>query len=446
MAGECPDFHPAEVVGEVGAAGLDELSGLAASRLNPGIYWTHNDKGGQNAVFAITEEGEWRGTWILVGAAANDWEDIAIGPGPGGLHVYVGDTGNNNLNREFHSILRFPEQEVSMEGVPTTVVFSDFETLFYRYPNDQRFDAETLLVDPITGDIVLVTRDRQGIGFSLVWRIPGDTEWDGTIVEPEFIANLFLPGGLQIKGGDVSPDGALVALVHHRNSTGSTEIRLHRRSEGNTFGFQVGACRVLPHPNTPQTEAVAWHPDGMALVTTSEGTFQPIYRLERIPAPPPIRINEFMASNNTTIADNFGEFDDWIELINLGDEPVDLGGMYLSDDFANPRMWQFPENSVIPSRGFLLVWADSSPEQTAPGFLHTNFSLSQSGELIGLFDRDEFDNRVVDSVIFGPQDTDVSKGRIPDGTGPFVKISDPTPGTWNVPPDGGGEPEGWLIH
>ncbi|MCC5875954.1 MAG: lamin tail domain-containing protein [Candidatus Sumerlaeia bacterium] len=430
--GECPEFAQAEVVGEVTATGLDELSGLAASRLNPGIYWTHNDKGGQNAVFAIEETGEWRGTWILQGIAANDLEDIAIGPGPGDeLYVYVGDTGNNNLNREFHSIHRFAEREVSRSGPPTTTVMTDFETLFYRYPDDLRYDAETLLVDPITGDLMLVTRDRQGTGFSTAWLIDADQPWDGSIIEPVLVASIFLPGGLQIKGGEVSPDGQFVALVHHRNSNGSTEIRLYQRVEGENFAFSPGACRVIPHPNTPQTEAVAWRPDGMALVTTSEGIQQPIYALDRFPPIPSVRINEVMAANSSTIADNTGAFAAWVEICNVGMEETDLGGLYLSDDFANRTKWQFPADTILPAGGFLVVWASGAPARTAPGYLHTNFTLSPNGDVVGIFESSEWENRTVDNLIFGPQQPDVSFGRIPDGTGSFQLLENPSPGISN---------------
>lgn len=435
LPAECPEFAQAEVIGEVMATGLDELSGLAASRKNPGIHWTHNDKGGQNAVFAIEETGEWRGTWILQGIAANDLEDIAIGPGPGDeLYVYVGDTGNNNLNREFHSIHRFVEREVSRSGPPTTTVMTDFETLFYRYPDDLRYDAETLLVDPVTADVVLVTRDRQGTGFSTVWLIDADSPWDGSIVEPVLIGSIFLPGGLQIKGGDVSPDGQWVALVHHRNATGSTEIRIHQRVEGENFAFNPGACRVVPHPNTPQTEAVAWRPDGMGLVTTSEGIQQPIYLLERFPPLPALRINEVMASNSSTLADNTGAFSDWVEIYNKGSEEVDLGGMYLTDDFSNRRKWQFPPETLLPAGEFLVVWASGDADRNAPGFLHTNFTLSPNGDVLAIYDVDEWDNRQIDNVIFGPQQPDVSLGRLPDGTGSFQLLESPSPGTANQSP------------
>src|SRR5512136_1475246 len=73
-------------------------------------------------------------------------------------------------------------------------------------------------------------------------------------------------------------------------------------------------------------------------------------------------INEVLASNGHTLADPQREYDDWIELYNRGSTPVNLGGMYLTDDPAEPTKWQFPKNAAaqttIPARGYLLVWAD----------------------------------------------------------------------------------------
>ncbi|MCX7611021.1 MAG: lamin tail domain-containing protein [Ignavibacterium sp.] len=125
-------------------------------------------------------------------------------------------------------------------------------------------------------------------------------------------------------------------------------------------------------------------------------------------------INEFMASN-TTIPDPAGQFDDWIELFNNTASPINLGGMYLSDDPANPMKWQFPSNTFIGANAFLIVWAD---EDTGQAGLHANFALSANGEHIRL---SAGNGSVIDSVTFGPQIANISMARIPNGTGPFVQ-------------------------
>jgi hypothetical protein len=142
----------------------------------------------------------------------------------------------------------------------------------------------------------------------------------------------------------------------------------------------------------------------------------------------PVVINEFMASNTKSLSDPQKEFDDWIELHNLSDRQIDLSGMYLSDKKENPKKWTFPENTTIPSGGYLILWADENVEDE-PG-LHTNFKLSNGGETIIFSDKDERGNRVLDSIEFGKQRKDTPVGRLPDGTGDFRPMR-MTPGEKN---------------
>jgi hypothetical protein len=139
-----------------------------------------------------------------------------------------------------------------------------------------------------------------------------------------------------------------------------------------------------------------------------------------------LAINEFMASNSTVIADEFDEFDDWVEIYNYGGDPVYLGDKYLSDNPDNPTKWGFP-NIWIQSGDFLLVWTDDDEEQ---GELHTNYKLSAAGEYIGIYDSDAKGNGLLDGLAFGPQETDQSFGRIPNGTGSF-QVLVPSPGASN---------------
>ena len=149
-------------------------------------------------------------------------------------------------------------------------------------------------------------------------------------------------------------------------------------------------------------------------------------------------INEWMASNASTLADPAdGQYKDWFEIHNPGTQPVDLSGYTLSDRADEPDRFIIPNGTIIPAGGFLLVWADGQPELN--GFnadLHTTFSLDRDGEAIGLFAPD---GSVVDLVTFGPQQSDISQGRWPDGsTAPFQFFAVPTPGAPNIPdPDSG---------
>jgi hypothetical protein len=147
----------------------------------------------------------------------------------------------------------------------------------------------------------------------------------------------------------------------------------------------------------------------------------------------PLVINEFMASNSTDsgIGDPQGDFDDWIEIHNFGETAIDVGGMYLSDDLANPTAWQFPDDqpteTTIDPNGFIVVWADGDVTDT-PG-LHTNFKLRASGEEIAFTDTDG--TTLIDGFTFSEQFTDLSYGRWPNAYRDWRYMGTPTPGAQN---------------
>ncbi|GMU89823.1 MAG: hypothetical protein AMXMBFR49_20300 [Chlorobiota bacterium] len=140
-----------------------------------------------------------------------------------------------------------------------------------------------------------------------------------------------------------------------------------------------------------------------------------------------VKINEFLA-DNTAFPDTTGDFDDYLELYNSSNEPVTLTGMYLTDNRTALTKWRFEQPGlVIQPNAFLVVWCDE--DLTDPG-IHTNFKLSKSGEEIFLTAPDGV--TVLDSIIFGPQTTNVSFGRLPDGGTEWFPVP-PTPGYTNVP-------------
>ena len=130
----------------------------------------------------------------------------------------------------------------------------------------------------------------------------------------------------------------------------------------------------------------------------------------------PVVINEFMASNLGTVADPAGDFDDWIELYNTSNFPVDISGYFISDDGTNLTKWELPEGSVIVQDNYFIIWADEDGDQMQEG-LHANFKLAKAGEEIYFSTPDSV---VVDFIIYGQQETDKSYAREPNGSGDFV--------------------------
>ena len=145
---------------------------------------------------------------------------------------------------------------------------------------------------------------------------------------------------------------------------------------------------------------------------------------------PTLYINELMATNSNTISDENGEFEDWFEIYNPSDSAIDIAGYFVTDDLSNTTMFQLPIGdtaTIIPAKGFLLLWASRAMDR---GPLHVDFKLSGSeGEAVGLVAPDG--STFIDSISFGPQDTDISYGRETDGNANWILFNSPTPGFSN---------------
>lgn len=158
------------------------------------------------------------------------------------------------------------------------------------------------------------------------------------------------------------------------------------------------------------------------------GIFSPVraeYEFYELPVVGDIVINELSASNSFIVADQNGEYDDWIELYNNSSNNIDISGYHLSDNGGNLTAWTFPTSTIIPANDYLIVWADKDTTQTG---LHANFKLSAAGETLYLTDPS---GAILDEITFPTQTTDVTYGRYPNGTGAFIYMS-PTFNAENV--------------
>jgi hypothetical protein len=185
----------------------------------------------------------------------------------------------------------------------------------------------------------------------------------------------------------------------------------------------MGNVRIAPGTNVLVFRALNANGIEVASVTVTS-VFNGVYPW------PPLKINEWMASNGGFIrdpADN--DADDWFELYNPTDEAVDINGWYLSDTPTNKTQYLVPSSYVVPAGGYLFVWADGEPLQNGPGAaLHVNFQLRAAGEDIVLTAPD---GTVVDHVTFGQQTNNISQGRSPDGSATILYQFTPTPDAAN---------------
>lgn len=263
-------------VGSIGVSEISEASGLVRSTRNPSVLYTHNDSGGLSRVYALSETGVHLATLNLQGCAASDWEDIAIGPGPtaGTSYIYVGDIGDNALRRQDVVVERVTEPSIAATDRGRSLQLGH-DSLVFRYP-DGAHNAETLLVDPSTADLYILTKgDRDGSRLYVAYA-PHSATVATTL---HYLTTLnfgsgALSGSTLATGGDFRHDGAAV-LVRTYNS-----VFLWQRAPGtnlvDTFASQP--CK-LASPGESQGEAIAFSGDGTRFFTLGEGSKQPLYQV-----------------------------------------------------------------------------------------------------------------------------------------------------------------------
>jgi hypothetical protein len=147
------------------------------------------------------------------------------------------------------------------------------------------------------------------------------------------------------------------------------------------------------------------------------------------PAPVAITINELQPSNISTIQDEKGSFEDWIELYNSSDQDISLRGWYLTDNLDNPVKAPLSRNISIPAKGFVLLWADGGDVKSP---YHLPFSLKASGEEVGLFADWAGDIVRQDWLVFDAVADDWSLARKTDGQDPWIATNVPTPAAANA--------------
>jgi hypothetical protein len=251
-------------VGALSAPALIEASGLAASAVHAGVYYAQNDSGNAASVFAFDVRGADQGEYRLTGTNNVDWEDLARGPCPAGSCIYVGDIGDNDQVRPSYVVYRFAEPRTLATGAHDVTP----ERLPFRYP-DGSHNAETLLLDPVTSEMAIVTKSAAGARLYVFPKplTPGVEmvlEDKGAITPPRGLA--------LVTGGSVHPGSRGVLL---RTYTG---VFFYPKSEGQTLADALtGTACALPAADEPQGETVAWTAQGEGYLTVSEGGSAPIW-------------------------------------------------------------------------------------------------------------------------------------------------------------------------
>lgn len=266
----CPQYSAGASAGNLGSSLINEASGIAASRKNADVLWIHNDSGDSARVFAVDRKGALLGIYDLSGVSARDWEDIAIGPGPieGQDYLYIGDIGDNSGVYPYVTVYRAAEPSVDSDQTPATFTLSGTDSITLQYPDGPR-DAETLMLDPVTRDIYIISKRTS---YSRVYRAayPHSTS---AITTLEYKCQL--PWGWAV-GGDIAPAGNIVIVRGYYNAS------VWYRGQGtNLWDVFAGRQCSVPLKIETQGEAVCFDADGCGYFTISEGLSQPLYYFSR---------------------------------------------------------------------------------------------------------------------------------------------------------------------
>lgn len=235
---------------------VPETSGVAVSRLRRGVFWTHNDSGGEAEIYGVDPLGQLLGFVEVAGAENEDWEDIEVGPCGDGACLYIADIGDNGDDRDEIVVYRMPEP------TPAQATTAPGARFVGEYPDGAQ-DAEAFFVLPPDRMFIVTKGTETPIGL---YRFPEGAEPE-EVVELERIRSLSagpVPLTDRVTGASATADGSQVALRTR------TSLLIYD-AEALVSGADVTPMNIaLSFLGEPQGEGIAFGPDG-AIVLTSEG-------------------------------------------------------------------------------------------------------------------------------------------------------------------------------
>jgi hypothetical protein len=263
---------------------ISESSGIVASAQYDDVFYTHNDSGDTARFFAIDRSCRTRATFVLGGVQARDWEDISRGPGN---TLWLGDIGDNSAVRVNGILIHRVQEPAPAKGVVRLTATS----YRLRYA-DGPHDAEALLVEPRTGQVLIVTK---GLAGGTVYAAPLPLQ----AAKPNMLKQVGTVPVPEVTAGDISPDGSHLVL---RNYTAAYEWDV---TGADVAGALEKQPTRIPLPRSPQGEAISYSRDGRSLIVSSEGvgaTVQGIDRVASAPTPRPARSARSTSSPRTVTA------------------------------------------------------------------------------------------------------------------------------------------------
>lgn len=245
---------------------IDEASGIADSRTMNGYLWTHLDSGYPSDLYLVSHDGKTIKKFPVPGTMYIDWEDIAAGPGPqeGVSYLYVGDIGSNtDLNRPVHTINRVPEIKNINES------FQAADKISYSYSDGPR-DAETLLLDPQTKDLFIISKEESRVHLYKLPH-PQSTTSLNTAQFLGVVPGIKTPGlpptlYTSPTSGDISPDGSEIIVKNYL----SVFYWKRKQGESTADALLRAPDKTLPYLVEPEGTAICFDKEGDGYFTLSE--------------------------------------------------------------------------------------------------------------------------------------------------------------------------------
>ena len=249
---------------------IDESSGLACSRRVPDLFWTHNDSGDEPRLFAFDRQGNDRGEFVMEGAEAHDWEDMASFMLDGRPCLLIADVGDNQSRAAGYTLYLVEEPELTTN--PTTNRRLDLlQTVHFRY-SDGPHDCEAMAFDPTDRRAFLVAKTTRKNSNIYMFEWPSTTNSSDTPAVAEQIATVDYP---RVTGMDTSPNGRRIVLV-----TYGLAFELFRAQDETWSQAFARTGRPLIMPFRRQGESICYGPDGRKLYLTSEKRPTPFFETE----------------------------------------------------------------------------------------------------------------------------------------------------------------------
>ncbi|MBC7885235.1 MAG: hypothetical protein H7X99_07155 [Saprospiraceae bacterium] len=271
---ETPDtviFSERIAAGTLNNKSIDEASGMAMSIQHDSAFWTHNDSGDEARLFLISTTARYQLTCTLSGATNRDWEDIAVAKDPVNAksRIYIGDIGDNSAIYGYGYIYILNEPAITADP---DITVSDYDKITFRYEDGKR-DAESLMVDPVNGDIYIVSKREANVGL---YQIKYPYSFTDTTIAKKVLTMPYT----QIVGGDISADGSEILLKNYDT------IWYWPRKNGQSVAEALNEKPTEPpYTQEPQGEAICWSRDSKAFYTMSEASLLNItpvlYRYEK---------------------------------------------------------------------------------------------------------------------------------------------------------------------